>query len=320
MEPNICPLLPLRVGVTTRAMFDLTEEHATFERDGHQAYSRLQRERERVLLKPGAAFEVTRQLLGLNNQHAHPIVEVILLSQNSPDLSLRAFNSFEYYDLPIRHGSFTSGRSVAPFVKAWDIDLFLSNNEKDVRAAVEVGTAAARLGRVPNLAHDDPLDEVRIALDCDGVVFSEESEKVYRESGIERFLKLERDNACVAMERGVFGSTFLPKLARLRDLCRKADGTSRVRIAIVTARNAPAHERVIQTLREWGTPADEAHFVGEHDKGTILKAIRAHIFFDDKEKHVTSASGVVPTGWVPLPLTARPCSNRTLDLKVAGPP
>ena len=75
----------------------------------------------------------------------------------------------------------------------------------------------------------------------------------------------------------------------------------RVRIAIVTARNAPAHERVIHTLRAWGTPADEAHFVGAHEKAPILEATGAHIFFDDQECHVRGASGVVSSGLVPGP-------------------
>jgi 5'-nucleotidase len=295
------PPLPLVVGVSTRAMFDLTEEHALFEQEGHLAYSRLQRERERVPLKPGAAFEVTRRLLALNgSEQPKQNVEVILLSKNSPDLSLRAFNSFEHHCLPILHGSFTSGRSLAPFAGAWNIDLFLSNDEHDVRAVATAGIAAARLGPAPRPTDDDPVDEVRFALDGDAVVFSEASDDIYREHGLSYFLEYERANARVPMERGPFGKTFLPKLAALREMFMKADGTSRVRIAIVTARNAPAHERVIHTLRAWGTPADEAHFVGTHDKGPILGATRAHIFFDDQERHITSARAVVASGLVPL--------------------
>ncbi len=83
--------------------------------------------------------------------------------------------------------------------------------------------------------------------------------------------------------------------------CLDDGNVSRVRIALVTARNAPAHERVIRTLRAWGTPADEAHFVGSREKAPILKAFRAHIFFDDQEKHVLGAAKVVPAGHVPGP-------------------
>ena len=228
------------------------------------------------------------------------------MSKNSPDLSLRAFLSFEHYGIPVQHGSFTSGRSVAPFVQAWNIDLFLSNDDQDVRAAVAAGTAAARLGPAPAIKTDDPLDtdpadEVRIALDGDAVVFSEASDEIFKKYGLAHFLEHERNNAHVPMGRGPFGKTFLPKLARLREAFMRPNGTSRVRIAIVTARNAPAHERVIHTLRAWGTPADEAHFVGRHEKAPFLQASRAHIFFDDQEKHVARASSVVPSGLVPGP-------------------
>jgi 5'-nucleotidase len=295
------PRLPLVVGVSTRAMFDLEEEHAVFERDGIEAYAKLQRDRETVPLRRGTAFEVTRRLLALNATEGPRLVDVILLSRNSPDLSLRAFNSFEHHGLAVTRGSFTSGRSVAEFVTAWGIDLFLSNDESDVRAAIAAGTAAARLGPPPSLMGEVPPDEVRFALDGDAVLFSEESDQLYKAHGLLHFQQHERENAKVPLRRGPFGRRFLPKLAELRRMYMRPDGTSRVRIAIVTARNAPAHARVIHTLREWGTPADEAHFVGWHEKAPILRATRAHIFFDDQEKHVTGASGVVAAGLVPGP-------------------
>jgi 5'-nucleotidase len=240
----------------------------------------LQREREKEPLKPGAAFEVTRRLLALNPGTGNPLVEVILL---------------------FRRGSFTSGRSVAPFVRAWSVDLFLSNDESDVRAAHTSGTAAARLGARPDVVFDVPSDEVRFAFDGDAVVFGDASDQIYAERGLDRYLEHERQNANVPMKRGPFGQTFLPKLSRLRALFMKSDGTSRVRIAIVTARNAPAHERVVRTLRAWGTPADEAHFVGPLEKAPILEATGAHIFFDDQERHFVAATEAVPSGLVPGP-------------------
>ena len=292
---------PLVVGVSTRAIFDLEDEHGVFEREGVAAYAELQRAREKTPLKPGSAFEVVRRLLALNPVEGERLVDVILLSKNSPDLSLRAFNSFEHHGLAIRRGSFTSGRSMAPFVSAWNIDLFLSNNDEDVRAAVASGTAAARLGSAPRFSQHIPSDEVSLAFDGDAVVFSAESDRIYKEHGLEKFLEHETENAEVPMERGPFGKSFLPKLAALRKHFLRPDGTSRVRIAIVTARNAPAHERVVHTLRAWGTPADEAHFVGAHEKAPILEATGAHIFFDDQECHVEGASSVISAGLVPGP-------------------
>jgi len=299
-EKKVLQASPLRIGISTRALFNLEEEHQIFKTQGVQAYAALQLEREKQIIKKGTGFEVVERLLNLNESGENPYVEVILLSQNSPDLSLRAFNSIEEYGLNIKTGSFTSGRSLGPFIPAWDIDLFLSNEGKDVQAAIAAGTAAARLGIAPEERQEIRESEVRIAFDGDAVVFSPESDEIYKNKGLQAFLQHETENATNPMTRGPFGE-FLKKLSVLRKIYLNADGFSKVRIAIVTARNAPAHARVVHTLRTWGTPADEAHFVGAREKAPILKAFGAHIFFDDQEKHVLGASSVVPAGHVPGP-------------------
>ncbi len=291
---------PLRIGISTRALFDLEQEHSIFLNEGVQSYANLQLDRENTIIERGSGFEVVDRLLKLNQIDKSPFVEVILLSRNSPDLSLRAFNSIEKYGLSIKTGSFTSGRSLAPFIPAWNIDLFLSNEAGDVQAAVSAGAAAARLGIVPKERQEIREDEVRIAFDGDAVVFSSESDEIFKARGLQAFLAHERENATKPMAGGPFGN-FLKKLSILRHIYMKDDGASKVRIAIVTARNAPAHARVVHTLRAWGTAADEAHFVGTQTKAPILKAFGAHIFFDDQEKHVLGASAVVPSGHVPGP-------------------
>jgi 5'-nucleotidase len=291
---------PLRIGISTRALFDLEAEHAVFVNEGVQAYAALQLKRENTIVGKGAGFEVVERLLSLNDPDQEPYVDVILLSQNSPDLSLRAFNSIEEYKLGIKTGSFTSGRSLGPFIPAWGVDLFLSNEASDVQAAVSAGAAAARLGVVPKERQEIQPNEVRIAFDGDAVVFSPESDLIYKNEGLQAFLAHERENATKPMAGGPFGN-FLKKLSLLRRIFLDEYGVSKVRVAIVTSRNAPAHARVIHTLRAWGTPADEAHFVGARDKAPILKAFGAHIFFDDQEKHVLGASAVVPAGHVPGP-------------------
>lgn len=291
---------PLRIGISTRALFDLEEEHRIFEDEGVKAYAAMQLNREDIILRKGAGFEVVERLLALNDPGTAPYVEVILLSQNSPDLSLRAFKSIDHYGLAVKTGSFTSGRSLSDFVPAWGIDLFLSNMDADVKGAVAGGAAAARLGVAPKDKVETPTGEVRVAFDGDAVVFGAESDIIYKEQGLEAFLAHEIANASNPMARGPFGN-FLHKLSALRRVFLDEGNVSKVRIALVTARNAPAHERVIRTLRAWGTPADEAHFVGGHSKSPILKAIGAHIFFDDQEKHVLGAAGVVAAGHVPGP-------------------
>jgi 5'-nucleotidase len=297
-ERELLQETPLRIGVSTRALFNLEEEHSVFMTKGVRAYAELQLARENTLIGKGTGFEVVERLLRLNEPEERPYVEVVLLSQNSPDLSLRAFNSIEHYSLAIKTGSFTSGRSLGPFIPAWGVDLFLSNEHKDVLAAIEAGAAAAKLGVVPPERQEMGPDEVRIAFDGDAVVFSKESDEIYKKDGLVAFLQHERQNARQPMAGGPFGN-FLKKLSLLRRMNDR--GVSRVRVAIVTARNAPAHARVILTLRAWGTPADEAHFVGVREKAPILKAFGAHIFFDDQEKHFLGASTVVPAGHVPGP-------------------
>jgi 5'-nucleotidase len=68
---------------------------------------------------------------------------------------------------------------------------------------------------------------------------------------------------------------------------------------LVTARSAPAHERVIRTLRAWDIRIDEAIFLGGMAKGPFLKSFGADIFFDDQEQHCLSAQEHVATGHVP---------------------
>jgi len=76
---------------------------------------------------------------------------------------------------------------------------------------------------------------------------------------------------------------------------------SPVRIALVTARNSPSDLRVIKTLRHWGVYVDEAFFLGGVEKSNILKAFKAHIFFDDQDVHLKTSSLVVPSGKVLYP-------------------
>ena len=90
---------------------------------------------------------------------------------------------------------------------------------------------------------------------------------------------------------------FLALLHRIQ-LDYPAD-TSPIRTALITARGAPAHERVIRTLRAWNIRIDEALFLGGMDKGAFLKAFGADIFFDDQQKHCESARQHVATGHVP---------------------
>lgn len=285
----------LVVAISSRALFDLSESHALFERDGLDAYRGYQMAREDELLAPGIAFPLVQKLLKLNDAHAAPRVEVILLSRNSADTGLRIFNSIEHYGLDIARAAFTSGASTSPYVHSFAADLFLSANPESVGRALAAGVAAATI--LPSKAPQSASDQLRIAFDGDAVIFGDESERVSQEQGIEAFHRNEVENVDEPLSGGPFRG-FLAALHRLQAAFPAGDA-SPIRTALVTARSAPAHKRVILTLRSWGVRLDEALFLGGRDKGPFLQAFGADIFFDDSHANVESARQHVATGHVP---------------------
>ncbi len=293
---------PLVVATTARALFDLEDSHGLFEAEGIDAYAEYQRSREDEVLEPGIAFPLVRKLLALNRDAPKdaPHVEVILLSRNSADTGLRIFNSIQQHGLDIRRATFTSGAPVWPYIRPFGAQLFLSANPESVRRALENGVAAATIlptsfksTAVPKTARD----QLRIAFDGDAVIFGDESERVSREQGVEAFGLHERARAREPLSGGPFRG-FLDALHRLQAAFPAGDDAP-IRTALVTARSAPAHERVIRTLREWGVRLDEALFLGGRDKGPFLQAFGADIFFDDSLHNIDSARQYIAAGHVP---------------------
>jgi 5'-nucleotidase len=288
----------LVVAISSRALFDLSESHAIYEREGVEVYQAHQVEREGEILKPGVAFDLVRKLLRLNVADK-PYVEIVLLSRNSADTGLRVFNSIQHYGLSITRAVFTSGSDTSRYVSALGSHLFLSADANDVKHALESGYAAATIvPRAPNDANEpaSKRDELRIAFDGDAVLFSDEAERVFQSDGLEAFAKSEQAAASTPLEGGPFRD-FLKALHRIQTEFPRDHQP--IRTALVTARSAPAHERVIRTLRQWGIRIDEALFLGGLDKAEFLRAFGADIFFDDQRRHVESASRVVPSGHVP---------------------
>ena len=287
----------LIIAISSRALFDLDESHAVFEREGVEAYCRYQVAHEDVPLTPGVAFSLVKKLLALNTYDAaQPRVEVILLSRNSADTGLRIFNSIRHHNLSISRAAFTRGESTHPYISAFGAHLFLSAEPGDVRRALEAGFAAATI-----LPSAQPLAEVdaaqlRIAFDGDAVLFSDESERIYKQSGLDAFESNEESSARTPLPGGPF-KEFLALLHQIQ--LDYPPEQSPIRTALITARAAPAHERVIRTLRAWNIRIDEALFLGGMDKGAFLKAFGADIFFDDQTKHCDSARRHVATGHVP---------------------
>ncbi|RWU20960.1 5'-nucleotidase [Pseudomonas alkylphenolica] len=291
----------LVVAISSRALFDLSESHRIYLAQGVEAYRQYQIEHEDEVLKPGDAFLLVQKLLGLNAHLGHPRVEVVLVSRNSADTGLRVFNSIEHHGLGIYRAAFVGGRSPYPYLAAFGCHLFLSTDADDVRSALEAGFAAATI--LSGGAQRAASDELRIAFDGDAVLFSDESERVYQLGGLEAFQASERESAREPLR----GGPFKPFLAALNQLQSEfPDGACPIRTALVTARSAPAHERVIRTLREWDIRLDESLFLGGLDKSAFLEAFAADVFFDDQAGHCERARSVVATGHVPHGISNEP--------------
>jgi 5'-nucleotidase len=294
MTPNLSECLV--IGISSRALFDLEDENSLFEHQGVDAYRKYQLEHEGEVLKPGTAFPLIKALLRLNQLDPDKhLVEVLVMSRNTPDTGMRIFNSINHYGLDVSRAAFSGGSPHTSYLDAFSVDLFLSKSESDVQAAVDNGVAAAVIC-APPLDFDPDNDQIRIAFDGDAVLFSEESENIYKQEGLEAFSRHEVAMANVPMTEGPFA-----KLLKTLSYLQKdfKEGISPVRIALVTARNSPAHARVVNTLRDWNVHVDEAFFLGGIPKDQVLKAFKAHIFFDDQDLHLDSASRVVPSGKVP---------------------
>ena len=286
----------LVIAISSTALFDMRESHEIYETQGVAAYANYQREHEEDILAPGEAFPLVTKLLRINEKlGGEPRVEVILLSRNSADTGLRVFNSIAHHGLNITRAAFSGGKSPYRYVSAFACHLFLSTHAQDVRSALDSGMAAATL--LPSQSGSSSAsDELRFAFDGDAVLFSDASERIFKERGLDAFTENEKASARMPMDPGPF-KNFLQTLHSLQaefpvDECP-------IRTALVTARAAPAHERVVRTLREWDIRIDESLFLGGLSKGDFLKSFGADVFFDDQQVHCTSASEHVATGHVP---------------------
>ncbi len=285
----------LVIAISSRALFNLDDSHQVYENDGLQAYSEYQGAREEEPLEPGEAFPLVHKLLRLNERLGEDSrVEVVLLSRNSADTGLRIFNSIAHYNLDISRAAFCGGESPWRYINAFGCQLFLSNEAEDVRYALDCGVAAATL--VSSKGGGTDSDLLRFAFDGDAVLFSDEAERVYKSEGLEAFTASEK----AAAREPLGGGPFKPFLAALHKLQQAFPASEApIRTALVTARSAPAHERVIRTLRAWNIRIDESIFLGGMNKTEFLKAYQADVFFDDQPMHCESASPHIATGHVP---------------------
>lgn len=288
----------LVIGVSSRALFNLTKENEIFETKGVEAYCKYQVAHENEVLAPGPGFALIRALLKLNEcKGRKDTVEVIVMSRNSADTSLRVFNSIAHYGLHITRAVLASGAALAPYLNALKVDLFLSAYEDDVQSAIDSNIAAGIIccDKIHTYGHKN-RKQIRIAFDGDAVIFADESEHIFKEHGLEAFEENEKQNAENPLPEGPFAK-FLRIISGIQREFPPQEAP--IRTALVTARSAPAHERVIRTLRAWNVRIDEAFFLGGIAKKDILEAFGADIFFDDQAVHTALAAEVVPSARVP---------------------
>lgn len=302
----------LVVGVASSAMFDLSDSDKIFRTQGEQEYREYQEVNKNEPLAEGIAFSFIKRLLSLNDLSASdegPLIEVVLLSRNDPDTGLRVMNSIKHHGLGITRAIFQQGLSPYDYIPALSISLFLSSNKSDVLEAIAKGFPAGYV--MDSKKIDDPEDQtLRIAFDFDGVLADDGAETVMQETkDVSMFHAHETLNVMEPLGGGPL-KEFLMKVSRIQraeEAKRKLDINykNRLRVSIVTARNAPSHERAINTLKSWGVMANDAFFLGGVEKKLVLNVMRPHIFFDDQSGHLASASEVAPSVHVPFGITNR---------------
>ncbi|WP_028596219.1 5'-nucleotidase [Paenibacillus assamensis] len=293
------------ISVASSALFDLSESDQVFQEKGEDAYRKYQREHENEVFAMGVAFPLIKRLLSINTPQEQ-LVEVVLLSRNDPDTGLRVFKSIEYYGLSISRAVFVAGSNPFEYMGAFNASLFLSGNPKDVKEAVERGYPAGCI--YPSKYVDDEEDtELRLAFDFDGIIADDSAESIFQGGALENFHSHERDMAGEPLPAGPL-LRFFTEIANLQKKViakNQSDPTykPRIRIAIATARNAPAHERVITTLRKLDIRVDEAFFLGGIEKKRVLSIFKPHIFFDDQVSHIEGVARIFPSVHVPFGVT-----------------
>ena len=294
----------LVIAVASSALFDLSESHDVFVKNGPKAYKEFQEANLNKVLNKGVAFPFIRRFLNINKRFPKQMpVEVVLLSRNSAITGKRVFRSIAHYELDISRAAFMEGNSPYEYIPAFNASLFLSANEDDVKRAIKSGYPAGTV--LPSKVMDDESDEeLRIAFDFDGVITDDESETIFKEGGLPEFHNYEVANTHIPHKPGPLADLF-KKLAFMQKLEDREQENDReykriIRTSIVTARNAPAHERVITTLEDWGVSANEVFFLGGLKKERILSKLKPHMFFDDQRSHLESEAGDIPMVHIPF--------------------
>uniref|UniRef100_A0A8B9C965 5'-nucleotidase, cytosolic IB n=1 Tax=Anser brachyrhynchus TaxID=132585 RepID=A0A8B9C965_9AVES len=290
------PQHAITVAVSSRALFDLVEERRIYEEQGVEKYVEYQQQNENVTLKPGPAFHFVKALEHVNARllELYPDDEerfdIVLMTNNHAQVGVRLINSINHYGLTIERFCMTGGKSPIGYLTAYLTNLYLSADSEKVQEAIEAGIASATMFTAnKDVAYSDT--QLRVAFDGDAVLFSDESEQIVKEQGLDKFFEHEQLNENKPLAQGPLKG-FLEDLGKLQKkfYAKNERLNCPIRTFLVTARSAASSgARVLKTLRSWGLEIDEALFLAGAPKGPILVKIRPHIFFDDQMFHIEGA-------------------------------
>ena len=303
------PSTAIVIAISSRSLFDLTNERKVFEDKGLKAYIEHMISIENKPLKPGSAFSFVQAISNVNikllelDPNEKQLFDIVLMSNNSAQVGVALINSINYHQLTIERVCLTAGQSVIGYLKAYETNLYLSTDTCSVIDALQQGIAAAKLYEAVDKGEEN-LEKLKIAFDGDAVLFSDEAEIIAKKKGLKEFFKHEHEMADQPLAIGP-----LKKFANVLGEVKKKFHSRGIvedcpiRTYLVTARSAASSGlRALKTLREWGLDIDEALFLAGAPKGPILQKIKPHLFFDDQKKNVESGlehgvqSAYVPYG------------------------
>ncbi|XP_056284046.1 cytosolic 5'-nucleotidase 1A-like [Pseudoliparis swirei] len=290
------PRYAVTIAVSSRTLFNMVAERKIYEDEGVEKYVAYQVEHEHEPLMPGAAFPFVKALMTVNSRlrelypDSDELFDIVLMTNNHAQVGVRLINSINHHDLTIERFCMTGGESPIGYLKAYMTNLYLSKDSEKVTEAIEEGIAAATMftAEKENELSDTQL---RVAFDGDAVLFSDESEIIVTEHGLDTFFEHEKEFENKPLAQGPL-KCFLEALGKLQRkfYVKNERVTCPIRTYLVTARSAASSgARVLKTLRSWGLEIDEALFLAGAPKGPLLQKIKPHIYFDDQMFHIEGA-------------------------------
>lgn len=284
-----------KIVIGVGALFNTTDAKKVYAKEGLDSFNSYMRKKENTPLKPGPAFAFIKKMMELKSDDYK--IKFVIVSRFSPTAGMRVMNSMIHYGLDLNQVIFCQQTERLKYVKAVDPHLFLSTHPEDIATALSMGVPAAVLTprETKVTQEDDPY--VRIAVDGDSCIFSDEADQKYRAQGLEAFRVHELENSKRVLGGGPL-KPFVEGLAKIQSFYPK--GECPIKLALVTARGCAAYERPIRTLRHWGITIDEAIFCDGDSKGKYLEAFGAEMFFDDSRPNcISSEEYGIPAGHVP---------------------